>query len=102
LSVLRIVVTVNSFTVIGENNKKIKINLSGCDIIETSTPGVKDYNPFNPVNDIEHKFFRNRLNKINRLRSKDNGVFIIADNRLTIYPHFKNILMNKNTSNGNT
>lgn len=33
------------------------------------------------------------------MQGKDNGIYIIADNRLSCYPHYKNILINKNTSN---
>ena len=76
--------------------------MSGCDIVDTSSLKVEDYNPFNPINDIDNNFFTHRLHKINRLRCKDNGIYIIADNRLTIYPHYKNTLMNKNTSNDNS
>lgn len=30
---------------------------------------------------------------------RDSGAYIIADNRLSLYPYYKNILINKNTAN---
>jgi hypothetical protein len=41
----------------------------------------------------------NRIHKINRFKSKDNGTFMIADNRLTLFPYFRNILQNSYVMN---
>ena len=36
----------------------------------------------------------NRIHKINRYKCRDSGSFIVADNRLRLYPYYRNILMN--------
>ena len=64
------------------------------------------YDPFRAFNDLEaHKntlTFEphvNRIHKINRFKSRDHGTFMIADNRLRLYPYYRNILMNTYTMN---
>ena len=102
LSVLRIVVTVNSFQVVSQQGGKVKINLSGCDIVDSVQQSKDKYDPFKGINDLSDDFYNHRLHKINRLKCSDSGIYIIADNRLSVYPHFKNTLINKNTSNDNS
>jgi hypothetical protein len=71
---------------------------------------VEIYDPFRPYDSLGlHKpqgkeIFQehlNRIHKINRFRCRDNHTSIIADNRLALFPHYKNILINKNTANQN-
>lgn len=80
-----------------KNKNKFKINLAACDLQDYN----EEYDPFMPINDLDRAFSRNKFSKINREKSKDNGIYIIADNRLALYPHYKNTLINKNTSNDN-
>lgn len=66
------------------------------------------YNPFKPFNSLEsHKgsdeqtFIPhiNRIHKINRFKCTDSGTFMIADNRLRLFPYYRNILQNTFTQN---
>ena len=88
---------------------KVKVNLIGSDVMDYDPHHPKGcYDPFKPFTDLgTHKkendaIFTphvNRIHKINRFYCKDHHSYIIADNRLTLYPHNRNILINKNTAN---
>lgn len=56
-------------------------------------------NPFSSMEELSAKARQARFFKINRAKCRNWGVYIIADNRLTLFPHFRNILINKNSAN---
>ena len=101
--------TMHHFSLVDKRGNKVKAHLIGTDVLDYD-PEHPDgiYNPFKPFEDLEdHKRegaqtfqpHANRIHKINRFNCTDNNVYLIADNRLTLYPHYRNILINKNTAN---
>lgn len=94
LSILRIILSVHSFT-LKDGKDKIRVNINCVD----SNDSLNQYNPFSYMNDLPPISAANRRYKISRLNSRENGEYIIADNRLTLFPYMRNIIRNKNTSN---
>ena len=95
------------FTLKDEKKKKVKAHLIATDVLDYD-PDQGGYDPFKPFENLEkhkNKDLRtyqphaNRIHKINRFRCPDTNTYMIADNRLALYPHYRNILINKNTAN---
>ena len=94
------------FTLKDENDKKVKMHLIGTDLLDYDPE--TGYHPLKPFESLEdHKSISdrtfiphaNRVHKINRFGCSDRNTYHIADNRLAMYPHYKNTLINKNTAN---
>lgn len=48
LSVLRLVITANSFNLMNKSNEKIKVNLAGTDVLDFNGSS-NSYDPFKPL-----------------------------------------------------
>jgi hypothetical protein len=82
----------------------IKVTFSCVDALEHGQEGP--YNPFASFDSLGQPDSAepsarqvNRYHKINRHWCNDSGEYVIADNLLTLYPHFKGILLNKSYIN---
>jgi hypothetical protein len=72
-------------------NTNIRVNLVGVNPDED--------NPFIYLNSLPPECQAARNHKINRLRCRNSGTYMIADNRMILFPFYRNVLINKNTAN---
>ena len=100
--------TLHHFLVLDGKNT-VKIHLIGTDVADYCEEA--GYDPFRPFNDLEcsksndkktYEPHVNRIHKINRFSCQDIGSFIVADNRMRLFPYFRNILMNTYMMNEDT
>ena len=102
LNRLKIVITISTLKVEHEG-QEIKLHFT-CVDTHDNHPLQDHYNPFSLFDDLTTSDCVspqqvNRYFKINRHYCSDNGEYIIADNKLVLHPHFKNILRNKSFTN---
>lgn len=84
-------------------DQTIRVSFTVADTLEYAENGP--YDPFVGFDELSTEQGRvserqvNRYHKINRHFCSDSGEYIIADNLLTLYPHYRVILLNKSYIN---